>query len=73
VHRDQRIKDQMLRGRVVRKCLAQLLNDPCAGRMSGHVGVENVPPARGDDKGAYSTPKVSVGTVKKSMAAMASR
>src|ERR1017187_6280730 len=38
------IKDQEFGGRVIRKCLAQLLNNPGAARMSGHVAVQNSPP-----------------------------
>ncbi len=38
------IKDQIAWGRVVRERLAQLLNNPRAGRMSGHIAVNNAPP-----------------------------
>ena len=34
------IKDQVSRGRVEGKCLAQLMNDPSAGWMFGRIAVE---------------------------------
>jgi hypothetical protein len=45
---------------IVGECLAQLLNYPSTGRAFGHIAVQDAPP-------------VSVGTVKKSIAAMAPR
>jgi len=44
------IKDQISRCRIVRKCLAELLNDPCACWMPGHVELQNAPPVVSDDK-----------------------
>jgi len=44
------IKDQITRRRVVRECLAQLLNDPLACRMLGHVAVKDTPPVVRDDE-----------------------
>ena len=38
------IKDQISRCRIVRKCLAELLNDACACRMPGHFELQNTPP-----------------------------
>jgi hypothetical protein len=46
------IKDQVTRRRVVRKCLAELLNRLCAGRMLGHIEMKNAPPVMQDDKEA---------------------
>ena len=46
------IKYQILGRGVVRKCLAQLLNDPRAGRMPGEVAVQNSPPVVRDDEEA---------------------
>jgi hypothetical protein len=58
------IKDQVSRGRVIRKGLAQLLNDPGTGGLFGHIAVKDPPPViRNSD----------VGTVKKPIATMASR
>jgi hypothetical protein len=55
------------------KCFSQLLNNPDAGRMASDVEVEDAPPIMADDEEAVETPKVIVGTVKKSIAAIASR
>ena len=60
------IKDQILGCGVVGKCLTELLNDPCAGWMPGHIAVTMT-------KKQYNTPNVSAGTVKKSIAAIALR
>jgi len=38
------IKDQVARSRVVRECLAQLLNDPGARRVFCHIALKNAPP-----------------------------
>ena len=46
------IKDQIPRCRVIRKGLAELLNDPCAGRMPGHIEVQNPPPVMRNDEEA---------------------
>src|ERR1035437_1954220 len=46
------IKDQISGCRVVGKCFAQLLNDPGAGWMPGHVEVEDAPPVMRNDKKA---------------------
>ena len=68
------IKQQELRGRFVRKRFSQLLRDPTAGGMTGDVEVRNLSPVMClMIKKQYSSWNVTVGTVKKSMAAMASR
>src|ERR1035438_5952687 len=46
------IKDQVSRGRVEGKCLAQLLNDPRAGWIFGRLAVENPPPVMRNDEEA---------------------
>src|ERR1035438_8570484 len=46
------IKDQEFRGRVERKCLAQLLSNPGRGRMFGHIAMENSPPTVRNDEEA---------------------
>jgi hypothetical protein len=55
------------------KGLAQLLDDPLRSRVSGHVEMQNLPTPMLDDKKQYNTWNVSVGTVKKSNAAITSR
>jgi hypothetical protein len=67
------IKDQVFVRRFKGKCLAQLLDDPTASRMLRDVNVQDARPIMADDEEAVETPKVIVGTVKKSRAAMASR
>jgi len=67
------IKDQIARRRVVRERLAQLLDDPGTVRMLGHIAVEDSPPIMRNDEEAVQNAKVSVGTMKKSIAAIASR
>ena len=44
------VEDQVARRGVVRECLAQLLNNPCAGRMPGSVKMQNPPPVMRDDE-----------------------
>ena len=51
------IKDQVERRGVVGECLAQLLDHPGAGRMSGHMALQNPPPVMGDDKEAIEHSK----------------
>ena len=46
------IKDQELWSRIVWERLAQLLNDPGTGRMSGHIAMEDTPPVMRDDEEA---------------------
>src|ERR1017187_8652632 len=46
------IEDQVAGSRVVRECLAQLLNDPGAGRMPRHIEVQNTPPVMSNDEEA---------------------
>ena len=46
------IKDQIAGGRVVRERLAQLLNNPPAGRMSGHIAMKKTPPVMRDHEEA---------------------
>lgn len=67
------IKDEKLGGRLVREGLSRLLDNPGASRMTCDVEVEDAPPVMTDDEEQYRQLKVTVGTVKKSMAAMASR
>ena len=67
------IEDQITRRRVVRKCLAQLLDDPGAGKMLREVAVQDATPVMCNDEEAVQNAKVSVGTMKKSIAAIASR
>lgn len=67
------IKHEELLSRDIRPCFPHLLNDPERTRIPGHVAVQNFPRPWLITKKQYKTPKVSVGTVKKSIAAMASR
>jgi hypothetical protein len=53
--------------------LPHLLHDPERIRISGYVETQNLSPVMAYDKEAIHQANVSVGTVKKSMAAMASR
>src|ERR1700694_1570665 len=46
------IKDQVARGRVKWERLAQLLNDPCARRMTSPLTLKNKPPVMRDDEKA---------------------
>jgi hypothetical protein len=46
------IKDQIAGGRVIRKGLAQLLNNPGAGGVFGHIAVEDRPPLIRNDEEA---------------------
>jgi hypothetical protein len=46
------IKDQIAGRRVVRERLAQLLNDPGAGRVFGHIAVKDAPPIMRNDEEA---------------------
>jgi len=46
------IKDQIAGCHVVRECFAQLLNDPGACRMFGHIAVEDAPTVMRNDKEA---------------------
>jgi len=46
------IEDQIARRRVVRKCLAQLLNYPCARWVFGHIAVKDAPPIMRNDEEA---------------------
>jgi len=66
------VKDQIFRSRIVGKGLAQLLHHPSTGRMLSDIAVQNPPPVMRDHKEAVQQ-NVSVGTVKKSIAAIASR
>ena len=67
------IKDQILGCGVAGKCLTELLNDPCAGWMPGHIAVKNAPPVVRDDEEAVQHTECQRRAVKKSMAAIASR
>ena len=46
------IKDQIPRCGIVRKCLAQLLDHPCARWLPGHIEVKDAPPITSDDEEA---------------------
>lgn len=46
------IEDQVIGGRVVRVCLAQLLDDSGAARIFSHIAVKDSPPIMRDHKGA---------------------
>ena len=52
------IEDQVFRSRVIWECLAQLLNDPGAGRMPGHVEVQITPAVMSDDEEAILNTEV---------------
>ena len=67
------IKNQVAGRRVVWECLAQLLDDPGAGRMFGHIAMRDLPPVMRNDKEAVQHAKGERRKVKKSIAAMASR
>jgi hypothetical protein len=67
------VEDKVTGSRVVRKGFPQLLDNPCAGRVFGDAATQDARRSCAITKKQYSTPKVSVGTVKKSIAAMASR
>jgi hypothetical protein len=67
------IEDRIMRRRVVRKCLAQLLNNPALLGCSVTLQCRIRRSSCAMTKKQYRTPKVSVGTVKKSIAAIASR
>ena len=67
------IKDQVSGGSIEWECLAQLLNDPSAGWMLVALQWTICRRLCAMTKKQYSTPRVSVGTVKKSIAVMASR
>ncbi|MGD0734483.1 MAG: hypothetical protein ABR976_05020 [Terracidiphilus sp.] len=51
------IKYQVAGRRVVGESLAQLLNNPCAGKMSGHIAVEYPPPVMRNDEEAVENAK----------------
>ena len=57
----------------VRPCFPHLLNDPQSTRISRDAVAKDLAPVVADDKKAIQNPKVSVGTVKKSIAAIAAR
>lgn len=61
------------RDRLIREGFSQLLDNPGARGMTRHVAVENAPSVVADDEETVEEAKVAVGTVKKSMAAIASR
>ena len=51
------IKDQVAGRRVIWKCLAQLLNYPCAGRMLGHIAMQDPPLVMRNDEEAIENSK----------------
>ncbi len=67
------IKDQILGNGLKGKGFTQLLHHPGASRIAGDVEVQNAPAVVGNDKEAVQNSKCEGGTVKKSMAATASR
>jgi hypothetical protein len=67
------IKDNVAVSAGKRQCLSKLLQNPIAGRMRGGVEMKNAAPMISITKKQYSTRKLSVGTVKKSKAAITSR
>ncbi len=67
------VQDQNRRSGFKWKRFPQLLDDPRTGRVFGNVEVQDAPTIMLMMKKQYSTPKVIVGTVKKSIAAIASR
>jgi len=67
------IKDQELVHMLRREGFSHLLCNPKMSRVSGDIEVEDAPTIMRDDEKQYSTLKLSVGTVKKSIAAIASR
>ena len=46
------IKDQIARSRIVGECLTQLLNNPGASWMPGHIAVKDTPPVMRDNEEA---------------------
>jgi hypothetical protein len=67
------IKDQVLMPVFCRKRFSQLLRNPQTSGMLGDVEVQNAPTIMSDHEEAMSALNVSVGTVKKSIAAITSR
>ena len=67
------IKDDEPRSGSKWKCFSQLLDDPQACRMPCDIEVQDAPTIVTDDEKAIEHLKVIVGTVKKSIAAIASR
>ena len=51
------IEDQVLRNPIEGKCFAELLRDPCARRMLGHVAAQNPSSVVGDHKEAVDYPE----------------
>ena len=51
------IKDQILVGRLERKCFSELLNNPVGGRMGGDMEVQYPPPTMRDQKEAVQHTK----------------
>jgi len=67
------VENQISGSSIVRKGLAQLLHRPCARQVFGYVEVQDATAIMDDDKEAVEHAKGELGTVKKSIAAMASR
>ena len=67
------VKDKKPGSELIGKGFPQLLDNPQARRMWGDVKVQDATAIVADERKQYSTPKVIVGTVKRSIAAMASR
>ena len=57
--------------RLQRESFAKLLDDPLRRRVVGRVEVQNTSPVVVDDEEAVQDVRVAVGTVKKSIPAMA--
>ena len=67
------VEDQVTRDRIVWKGFTQLLDDPRAGRVFGDAAAQDSAPIMRDYEEAVQYTKGRVGTLKKSIAAMASR
>jgi hypothetical protein len=67
------IKDQILGSAIVGEGFAQPLRSPCASRVLRGIEMQNPTPVMDDDEETVQAPRVSVGTVKKSIAAITSR
>ena len=67
------VEDHVARCSVLGKSLSQLLRDPRTCRMLRGIKVEDSPPVVADHEDAVQERNVTVGTVKKSIAAITSR
>jgi hypothetical protein len=67
------VEDEKPRSQLKRKRFSQLLDDPHASRMLADVNMQDAPPIMTDDEEAVEHAERNRCTVKKSMAAIASR